>query len=80
MIEAPQNKITTINNFYHFNISNSNFNEFMKALSLSLSSTFDNTAQVNSYFILNKKRKEPDYTNDEEKGICDKTTNKDEKE
>ena len=80
MIEAPQNKITTINNFYHFNISNSNFNEFMKALSLSLSSTFDNTAQVNSYFILNKKRKEPDYTNDEEKSICDKTTNKDEKE
>ena len=77
MIEAPQNRITTINNFYHFNISNRDFNEFMKALSLS--NAF-HTTQVNSYFILNKKRKEPDYTNDEEKVISDKTTNSDEKE
>ena len=78
MIEAPQNRITTINNYYHFNISNSDLNEFMKALSLS--STFQNTTQVNSYFILNKKRKEPDYPNDEEKVICEKTTSNGENE
>ena len=78
MIEAPQNRITTINNYYHFNICNRDFNEFMKALSLS--NAFNSTSQVNSYFILNKKRKEPDYTNDEEKVISDKTTNSDEKE
>lgn len=78
MIEAPQDEIITINYYYHFNICNGDFSQFMKALTLP--NTFHNTTQINNYFYLNKKRKEPDCANDEEKAITNKTTNNDENE
>ena len=78
MIEAPQDKIITINYYYHFNICNGDFSQFMKELTLP--NTFHNITQVNNYFYLNKKRKEPDCANDEEKAITNKTTNNDENE
>ena len=78
MIEAPQDKTITINYYYHFNISNGDFSEFMKVLSFPR--TFHNTTQVNNYIYLNKKRKEPDCANDEEKVISNKTTINDENE
>lgn len=55
MIEAPQDKTITINYYYHFNISNGDFSEFMKVLSFPR--TFHNTTQVNNYIYLNKKER-----------------------
>lgn len=68
--------IITIKNYYYIDISNDNYTELIKILA----SPFDNATQINNYFYLNKKRKSPDNTNDEEKIVTDKTTYIDERE
>ncbi len=75
MTKELQN-IITIKNYYYIDICNDNYTELIKILA----SPFDKATQINNYFYLNKKRKSPDNTNDEEKIVTDKTTYIDEKE